>query len=194
MDKKEEVVNDKSDKIINLILFFFIISFLGWCMEILWCFIIDGVIANRGTLNGPWVPIYGYGCTFVMILLYDRKIMKKSKIATFFIAMISFTVIEYITSCYLEQMYDLRWWDYSGYKFNFKGRICLEMSLLFGIGGMICLYVIAPKVEKWLLKFPKKYRKRLAIILLCIFIADNIYCVFSPHVGDQLVIDMNNIK
>lgn len=100
-------------------------------------------------------------------------------------------MIEYITSYYLEQMYSLRWWDYSGYKFNLQGRVCLEMSLLFSIGGMICLYAIAPKVEQLLAKIPRKYRKSLAITLFCVFLADNLFCIFRPHIGGQVVIDMN---
>lgn len=189
----DEKKNEKFDKIINIILIFFFVSWLGWNAEIVWCFINDGVLANRGTLMGPWVPIYGYSCVFLIATLFNKKVMK-SKLCTFLLIMIICTSIEYITSIYLERIYQLRWWDYSKYKFNFQGRVSLETTLLFGISGMFALYIAVPRMLDGLKKFSQKSRMIVATILFIIFLLDNIYCTFHPHIGKQTVINVNDIK
>ena len=49
--------------------YFFIYGFLGWCCEVIYAAIIDGKFVNRGFLNGPICPIYGFGVLFVLTLL-----------------------------------------------------------------------------------------------------------------------------
>ena len=56
--------------------------------------------------------------------------------------------VEYFTSVYLEYVHDgTRWWDYTGYFLNLHGRICAEGLLVFGIGGMAIVYVLAPFLD-----------------------------------------------
>jgi len=187
----DEKKNEGIDQLINTILIFFFVSWIGWNFEILWCFISDGVLANRGALIGPWVPIYGYSCVFLIALLYNPKILKH-KFATFLLIMLICTVIEYFTSIYLEKMHNLIWWDYSNYKFNFQGRISLETSLLFGVAGMFALYKVIPYLLDRLKRFSQKSRKTIAIILFIIFLIDNVYCTFKPHIGHQTVTKVTN--
>ncbi len=35
------------------------------------------------------------------------------------------STLEYLTSFVMEKMFHTRWWDYSRYRFNLNGRICL---------------------------------------------------------------------
>ena len=39
----------------------FIYSFLGWCAEVVFAACRRGIFVNRGFLNGPVCPIYGFG-------------------------------------------------------------------------------------------------------------------------------------
>ena len=39
-------------------------------------------------------------------------------------------------------------WDYRRFSFNFQGRIALNPSIRFGIGGMVILYIIWPLLER----------------------------------------------
>ena len=48
---------------------FFIYSFLGWCLEVCFFALNTGKFVNRGFLNGPVCPIYGFGVVIVVLCL-----------------------------------------------------------------------------------------------------------------------------
>ena len=53
-------------------LFFFLYSFLGWVWESCYVSLRQGRWVNRGFLNGPLLPIYGFGA--VAILLFTLPV------------------------------------------------------------------------------------------------------------------------
>lgn len=177
-------VNDKYDAL-TIVQLFFCFAFLGWVIEVIWMFLKQGIIVNRGTLIGPWLPIYGFSCIFILMLFTsDRcKRITRNPFYTFLAIMILCSIAEYITSLVLEVIYGLRWWDYSNELFNINGRVCLENSLLFGIGGCLCLYVVAPALNRTLQKIPKKTKIIILTFLITVFLVDNIYCMINPHTG-----------
>ncbi len=54
---------------IKIYLYFFIYAFLGWCTEVVYAALNEGKFINRGFLNGPYCPIYGFGVIAVVNLL-----------------------------------------------------------------------------------------------------------------------------
>ena len=60
---------DRSYSLVNLIIMFFIFCFVGWVWEVSLAFISEGMFVNRGTLHGPWLPIYGTGGVIILVLL-----------------------------------------------------------------------------------------------------------------------------
>lgn len=54
---------------------------------------------------------------------------------------------EYLVGWFLEMTTHIKYWDYSQYRFNLKGRICLWVCLMWGILSFLVLYFIHPKVE-----------------------------------------------
>ena len=52
----------------NIILYFFIYGFLGWCTEVAYAAVKERKFVNRGFLNGPICPIYGVGVVIVVQL------------------------------------------------------------------------------------------------------------------------------
>ena len=128
-----------------------------------------GVLVNRGTLFGPWLPIYGSGCVALLVLL--KKYFDKPAV-TFGLAILVCSVLEYFTSLILEVLFHTRWWDYSGYFLNLDGRICFEGILAFSLGGCVIIYVIAPMLAKFYSRFSLKFCKFLAISLTIIFVID----------------------
>ena len=72
----------------------------------------------------------------------------------------------------MEKIFKARWWDYSEYKFNINGRICLETMIPFGLLGCFVIYVTDPLLKSLFSLMNPLFIKILAIILLVIFIAD----------------------
>ena len=126
----------------SLFLYFFILSIIGYILEVIDVSIINKKISfNRGFLVGPYLPIYGIGSILMTILLskYENDI-----IVLFIMGMTICSILEYITSYILEKIFNVRWWDYSNRKFNIDGRICIENGILFGLGGISVIKILNP--------------------------------------------------
>lgn len=167
MEKKDKLL-----KLQDLTMYFFICSFIGWLLEVTYAFSVYGTFVDRGFLRGPICPIYGYGAV-IMVLITDW--IKKKKITNsliiFVIVAVIATVLEYIASYFLELVFNLRWWDYTGYFLNINGRVCLIFSIFFGIAGVIFIKNIYPIMQKTFDKIRKKLStKTIWIILITLII------------------------
>lgn len=147
----------KETKIVaQYFIFFLAYSVLGWLYEVF----LDVVVyqwgfTNRGVLHGPYCVIYGTGALIFIFLL--RGLQKKkiclgkvpiTPALVFAGIIIITTVIELTGSYIMESLYGTWMWDYQRFAFNYQGRIALNPSLRFGIGGMIFLYGLQPMFEK----------------------------------------------
>lgn len=138
-----------------------IYSFLGWCAEVAFAAVKQGKFVNRGFLNGPVCPIYGFGMLSVVTILWGVR----DNIVLLFVGAVVFTsVIEFITGFLLEQLFHDKWWDYSDMKFNIKGYVCLRFSLLWGVAASFIVGVVHPLIYKLIVKFPFK----LGVVLVCV--------------------------
>ena len=152
-----------------LFLYFFIYSVLGWIAEIFYCRLCSGRFTNRGFLNGPYCPIYGFGA---VIIIFFLEPFKYNAILVFILGMILTSLLEYVTSFLMEKIFNAKWWDYSNMKFNINGRICLLNSTEFAILGLIITYIIHPQIVKIIGLIKTNYLNTLSEILLCILVLD----------------------
>lgn len=171
----------KSYNIVSLVLLFFVISFIGWVWECSLHIVQTGYFVNRGALHGPWLPIYGYGGVLILIILNRYR---KDPLLEFFSAIVLCGIIEYFTAYFLEVTHNgMKWWDYSGYFLNLNGRICAEGLLVFGLGGLLVVYLIAPAFDNFLKKINYKFLGVLAACLVLLFAVDQTYSNHHPNVG-----------
>lgn len=167
--------------LLNLVMMFFIFCCVGWVWEVAVAFITEGAFVNRGTLHGPWLPIYGTGG--VAILLALRK-LRTRPVLEFLATIVLCGTLEYCASVLLETMHDgQRWWDYTGYFLNLDGRICAEGLLTFGVGGLAVVYLLAPALDDLLSRVNTRVLTAAAVTLVLLFCCDQIYSVFVPNAG-----------
>lgn len=172
---------DRSYSLVNLIMMFFIFCFVGWVWEVSLAFISEDMFVNRGTLHGPWLPIYGTGGVIILVLL--KKLREKPALE-FVAAMVLCGCLEYFSSWYLEMTHDgQRWWDYTGYFLNINGRICAEGLLTFGLGGLTIVYLLAPALDNLLSRIDARKLGIVAAVLLVLYCADQVYSAQHPNVG-----------
>ena len=188
--------------LVSLILLFFVFSIAGWCWEVLLFIFRDGVFVNRGTLYGPWLPIYGVGCTLFIILLqvggeknHLAKIANKPFLVFIAIAIVA-TIIEYFSSFWLEAMTSMKYWDYTGIFMNLNGRVCLEGAIFFGLGGSFCYYIVAPFIHKKITKIPQSKKIAVCIVLILLMALDKTVTLVYPHQGEGITenVIVNNDK
>nr|WP_252968758.1 putative ABC transporter permease [Erysipelothrix rhusiopathiae] len=139
-----------NEMIPTFFIYWVIYGVIGWIMETLYCSIPEGKFVERGFLNGPIVPIYGFGALFVLSIL---KPFLDSPILVFVLGFLLTSVLEYITSYIMEKAFGMRWWDYSDYKYNIKGRVCLLNSTMFGVLCVVLVEWIHPIVTNIIARF-----------------------------------------
>ena len=162
--------------IFTIFLYFMIYSCLGWCCETVYCSIGQKRFVNRGFLNGPLCPVYGCGALLVIFLLKD---VQSSVIPLFLSGMVVTTVLEYLTSVLLEKLFHMKWWDYSHFRFNINGRVCLLNSCEFGALSVFVMMVLHPMIERFVGRFSSPIRITAAVVLLVIIVADTVVTVLS---------------
>ena len=155
----------------ELFIIFMIYSFFGWVYEVIGKLITEKKFINRGFFIGPYLPIYGVGAVFMIILL-DKYV--DDPLTLFIMSVLLFSSIEYLTSFFLEKLFNARWWDYTKYKFNINGRICLETMVPFGLTGLFAMYILNPAIIRCLEATPDIIVTIISIILLIIIIIDMI--------------------
>lgn len=159
---------------------FMFYSVLGWCYEVFLDVVIyrDGFI-KRGFLFGTYCPVYGFGAlAFISCLwmLKDKKIkvakINITPVLVFLGIMLISTSMELVTS-YILEIFTGSWlWDYTGYGINFQGRVALNPSVRFGIGGMFFLYICQPFLNKLMKNEDSKKLKIVFTIIFSIFVLD----------------------
>ena len=163
----------------HILQYFLIYSFIGWCVEVIYQAVSKGVIVNRGFLNGPVCPIYGFGVLAVFAAVNTAEAYaepgsgKAGFLLVFLCGAALTTSIELFGGWALDKIFHARWWDYSDKPFNFHGYICLEFSLLWGLGIVLVVEVAHPLIASILNRSaPQSVGWPLMGILYTVYAAD----------------------
>lgn len=168
----------------TLLAFFFAISIFGWLWEVSLHLISTGDLINHGFLNGPWLPMYGCAALLILTLLYR---LRKNPFTEAFCAVLLCGVMEYAASLVIEaNTGGIAWWNYSGYILNIHGRICADELIVFGVGGMAVVYILAPLADNFLREINPKLFRIFLLILLVLFCMDIIYSWISPNMWGSI--------
>ena len=156
--------------------YFLIYSCLGWCLEVIYAAVTTGQLINRGFLNGPVCPIYGFG---MVIVLFALTPLSHSLLLLYLGGVILPSALELVGGWALYKLYHTRWWDYSDYPFNIGGYICLEFSLLWGVGTLIVMKLVHPIIADAVALIPPLVGLILMFLLYGIYAADTIATAFA---------------
>lgn len=129
--------------------YFFLYSFFGWVIEVIFHAVSMGQIINRGFLNGPICPIYGVGVlsVFALVNILKSRGMPMGDLSIFLFGLILATLVELIGGWLLDKCFHARWWDYSERPLNFHGYICLKFSLIWGVAILLVVRILQKHVE-----------------------------------------------
>ena len=97
----------------------------------------------------------------------------------FLLGMILCSIIEYIASYLMEKIFHDKWWDYSNYKYNINGRVCLKNSILFGIGSLGVIYIFYPLIKKFMYNANILVLNIITIVLFILFLIDLIFTILD---------------
>lgn len=160
----------------HLLWYFIAYAFIGWCVEVAYAAVTSGKLVNRGFLNGPWCPIYGFGMLAALLCLTP---VLDNWVLLFLGGMALTTAIELVGGWVLYKAYHTRWWDYTGEPFNLGGFICLRFSLMWGMGVVLVMRVVHPSVAGLVGLLPRTVGWVLLAVLYLGFAADFIVTLFT---------------
>lgn len=164
------------DNFWTVFLVFTVYSYIGWLTESVFCSIPVRKFINRGFLNGPFCPVYGVGG---VIVTFSLTPFTHNIIALFVIGVLITSALEYLTGFALEKMFHTTYWDYSAHRYNIKGRVCLENSLLFGIMCVVGMLYVHPALLRLFSLIPVLLVPVIAIGFMLYFICDTIVTVHA---------------
>ena len=156
-------------------LIFILFSFIGWISEVIYVGVTSAhKFVNRGFLHGPLCPVYGFGGVVILML---PPSLYATWIPLFFASMILCTIVEYFVSWLMEKLFHTRWWDYSHYKIQLNGRICLLNSILFGFLGVVVIHFVYPLMIDLLDSLGQKVINVSGVIILAVLSVDIFFTV-----------------
>lgn len=141
---------------------FFIYAFLGWCTEVSYAALVTGKFVNRGFLNGPVCPVYGFG---VVIVLAGLAPLEENLLLLFLGSVALTSSLEWLTGFVLEKLFHQRWWDYSDQPFNLSGYVCLRFSVAWGFACLFVLKLLHPTVLLFIRLIPRPLGLALLVLL-----------------------------
>ena len=173
-----------------LVSYFLLYSFLGWVLEVVYHVLVVGKVINRGFLNGPVCPIYGFGMLSVLLIL---KPFSDNTLLLFAGGIFFATLIELIGGFVLYKMFHMRWWDYSEEPFNLGGYICLKYSIAWGFCIVFAMKVVHPFVELNVKILDGVFGHVVVAILWIIFFVDSVITVLTVTNLNKDLKEMNKI-
>ena len=156
-------------------LIFILFSFIGWICEVIYVGVTSAhKFVNRGFLHGPICPVYGFGGVVILML---PPSLYATWIPLFLASMILCTTVEYFVSWLMEKLFHTRWWDYSHYKIQLNGRICLLNSILFGFLGVVVIHFVYPLMTDLLNSLGQTWISISGMIILAVLSVDIFFTV-----------------
>ena len=128
---------------------------------------------NRGFAKLPFCVIYGFG-TFIAFHILAP--VQNNYVALYFCGAIAATIFEYITAQVMLKLFGEVWWNYDHLPFNYKGILCLESTLAWGVLALFIFGFFNNVVEGFVLSINTKVASSLGAMLVIAYICD-----FSYH-------------
>ena len=180
----------------DLVILFVLVSFLGWCMETIYFRIRWGAFSDRGFLTLPLCTIYG-SCILAVYLLMGtptsgrlRSLFERAKRLPVLLRSLSYvglyaiyfmaaalipTIAEFFVALFFDKVFGIVLWNYSYYRFDICGYICLEMTLVWGILITAAMRFVWPLLVKLVCLSSPRVIKVKAFVLSVLILADLLF-------------------
>ena len=173
----------------NLFWVFFVCSVLGLILEEVWHMVVvdPGVYQDRaGMLFGPFSPIYGFGAVLMTMAL--NRFYKKNPLIIFLASALIGGAFEVFVGWFMQTSFGVVSWSYSHIRlFGMPdpiavltgGRTCTPFACMWGLGGLIWIKVLLPRLLKLINMIPWKRRYSATVILTAVMLIDGVMTLQS---------------
>ncbi len=173
----------------NLFWVFFVCSVVGLILEEVWHMVVvdPGVYQDRaGMLFGPFSPIYGFGAVLMTMAL--NRFYKKNPLIIFLVSALIGGAFEVFVGWFMQTSFGVVSWSYSHIRlFGMPdtiavltgGRTCTPFACMWGLGGLIWIKVLLPRLLKPINMIPWKRRYSATVILTAVMLIDGVMTLQS---------------
>ena len=187
----------------EICMYFLLYSFLGWVIEVIYHAVTQGKIVNRGFLNGPVCPVYGFGMLVVFMLgnvvssgtNAASGASQLSPLLLFLFGMLLATGVELAAGWLLDRLFHTRWWDYSDKPLNLHGYICLEFSIIWGLAIVAVVKIVHPLLSDGTVRaIPEEWGWPIMGILYLAYLIDLIITVLTISGMNRKLKELDHIR
>ncbi len=158
------------------------LSLIGWAYEVALAFLRTGRFINSGFMTLPFCPIYGVSLMTTYFLLgtpdEGRGLLKNVNSALFrYLTYAAFaflipTLAELFVGMFFDKMLGVMLWSYAGYPFNYRGYVCLPVSILWATLIFLFMKFAFSPLKKLFFRLPNGLAIGFAVALLVFTVAD----------------------
>ncbi len=153
---------------------FWVYSILGWLAESIYMSICNKKITNRGFIRGPICPIYGFGALTVYFTL---RPLEGNYIALYIAGMVLATAVEFLAAKLMIRYMGGVWWDYTDKPFNYKGILCLESCLGWGLYTVLMFGILQKLIVGFVDSYSYNTGKCIVVLVLVYYVVSFIMSV-----------------
>ena len=189
---KVDRIDDRKLSLLNMVYIFVICAMLGWGFEVIFCYFKFGYIMNRGMLYGPFCSIYGFGGLILYILFYNVKGARNNIPYTFITSATVLGAFELVSGLILTYIFNAEMWNYDGEFLEILNYTTVPILIGWGILGTLYIYLIQPLLLKIISLIPLGLVKRLAIIIICLYVIDFGISTLHINLNPEILYKMAN--
>ena len=170
--KRKRLVEEALSKYFLLIV---LLSFLGWCFEVLLAINYTGEWVNPGAFRLPICPIYGISLCMIYFLAgtpdEPRGILKgyhgkRRWVWYLVIAFLLPTTAELVGGSFFDRFYGVRLWDYRHLPFNVNGYISPVVSFSWMILIFLFMKYMFTPIKQFVFSAKREWRVAFFTLLL----------------------------
>ena len=151
---------------------FLLYSFFGWVSESVYMSICNRKLTNRGFMLGPFCPIYGVGALCIYFILQP---FSKNILALYIAGAILASVFELIVAKIMQLVFGDVWWDYNDKPFNYKGVLCLESSIAWGLYTVVMFKFLHDIINNIISRYSYRRGIMLGTVAIIIMLIDMMF-------------------
>ena len=134
-------------------------------------------------MRGPFLPLYGSGGIMMLVI---SKPFYHNIVLVYIAGCVGATILEYVTGVTMEALFKVRYWDYSHKFLNYKGHICLESTLFWGVLTVVFTHFLQIPIEHMVMAIPYN-------ILSVVTVAITVYFSCDFMVAFKIALDLRDV-
>ncbi len=107
-------------------------------------------------------------------MLFVSLPIRDNPVLVYFAGAAAATVLELVVGLAMEQLFKVKYWDYSNQKFNYKGVICLSSTLFWGVLSVFLMEVAQKPIERAVLSLSTPLLAAIVSVISVAFIYDTV--------------------